>query len=162
MRPTVPDVARWPFATSALRVSDGALSVVDEGDGVPLLFVHGTPTWSFEWRHALGALSASRRVMAFDHLGLGLSDRPTSASYTPEAHAARFREAIDQLVPNESLDIVVHDFGGPIALDWILDNASRVRHLVIVNTWMWPFDDDPLMARRARMASGVLGRLLYR
>ena len=50
-----------------------------------VLFVHGTPTWSFEYRHLIRALSARYRCIAPDHLGFGLSERPASFAYTPES-----------------------------------------------------------------------------
>jgi haloalkane dehalogenase len=56
----------------------------------------------------------------------------------------------------------VHDFGGPIALPIVLGDPGRVMGLVVLNSWMWSFADDPEMTRRARMASGALGRFLYR
>lgn len=56
---------------------------VDEGQGEPLLFVHGTPTWSYEWRHLIRALARSRRCIAPDLLGFGLSDRPRGFAWTP-------------------------------------------------------------------------------
>lgn len=156
------DREQWPWTPRRLAVGDGALHLVDEGAGAPMVFVHGTPTWSFEWRHAIRALAPSRRVLALDHLGFGLSDRPATARYTPEAHAARFREAMDVLAVGDDITLVVHDFGGPIALDWALDHADRLRHVVIVNSWMWAFDDDPQIRRRARMVNSALGRWLYR
>lgn len=56
----------------------------------------------------------------------------------------------------------IHDFGGPIGLPLALEQPSVVRRLVVLNTWMWSFDDDPEMVRKARMASGTVGRVLYR
>jgi haloalkane dehalogenase len=69
---------------------------------------------------------------------------------------------VPRLVPDGAITLVVHDYGGPIALDWALDHPDRLRHLVVVNSWMWPFDDDPTMRRRAALAGGALGRFLYR
>ncbi len=155
-------IPEWPFEPCALNLEAGRLSLIDEGRGEPVVLVHGTPTWSYDWRKTITALKTTHRVLAFDHLGFGLSDRPATADYRPEAHAARFREAMSQLVPGGKLSLVVHDFGGPIALDWALDQPERLSHLVIVNSWMWPFDDDPLMATRARWVQGRLGRFLYR
>lgn len=134
---------------------------VDEGHGAPLLFVHGTPTWSFEYRHLIRALSPHRRCIAPDHFGFGLSDRPATFPYTPEAHA----EALDEFVTALGLSditLVVHDFGGPIGLPLRLKDASRVSRVIIINTWMWPFDDDASMRRRAAIAGGAVGRMLYR
>lgn len=135
---------------------------VDVGRGPTTVLVHGTPTWGFEWRHVLARLADRQRFVVPDHLGFGLSERPAAAGYAPEDHAARFAAFMSAIVPEGPVSLVVHDFGGPIALDWALTNPSRLRNVTIVNTWMWSFDDDPLMRRRARIASGALGRLLYR
>lgn len=142
---------------------DGArVHYVEEGQGPTALLVHGTPTWSFEWRHVIAALRTRARVVAFDHLGFGLSERPPGAGYRPEDHAARFRRIVDALCPRGPLTLVLHDFGGPIALDWALDHPERLAHLVVTNTWMWPLADDPGMGWKARLAGGRLMRWLYR
>lgn len=149
----------YPFAARWQELKDGRLHFVDEGTGDPVLFSHGTPTWSFEFRHVIRVLSARYRCIAPDHLGFGLSERPANGVYTPEAHAARFREFVDRLALRR-FALVVHDYGGPIALPLALD--GRVSALVVINSWMWPFDDDAEMKRRARLVSGAFGRFLYR
>jgi len=151
----------YPFRSRWLELPDGKIHYVDEGDGEPVLFVHGTPTWSFEYRHLIGALRGGHRCIAVDHLGFGLSDRPAAADYTPEAHAARLRAFVDKLGLRR-FTLVMHDFGGPIALPLALDDPDRVERLVVLNSWMWSFADDPEMTKRARMVSGALGRFLYR
>jgi haloalkane dehalogenase len=156
------DRAAWPYAAHGVDTGDGRQHYVDEGEGPAVVLVHGTPTWSFEWRHVVAGLRGTHRVVAPDHLGFGLSERPAAAGYRPEDHARRFRRFMDAVCPEGPLTLVVHDFGGPIALDWALDHADRLSHLVVTNTWMWPFDDDPSMRRKARMAGGALGRWLYR
>ncbi|KAB2898572.1 MAG: alpha/beta fold hydrolase [Kofleriaceae bacterium] len=162
-----PDLPAWldrdayPFRLRRARVPDGALAFVDEGAGPPVLFAHGTPTWSFEWRHLVRALAPAHRCLAPDHLGFGLSERPDGADYTPEAHAERFAAFADLLDLRE-VTLVVHDFGGPIALPWALANRARMRALVVLDSWMWSFADDPLMRRRGQLAGGRFGRWLYR
>ena len=84
------DTKAYPFQPRTIEVPGGRLSYVDEGEGEPIVFAHGTPTWSFEWRHLLLGLRDRARVIAPDHLGFGLSERPADADYSPEAHAARF------------------------------------------------------------------------
>jgi haloalkane dehalogenase len=156
------DRARWPFAPRFRAVSGGRLHFIDEGVGPPVVLVHGTPTWSFEWRHVIAGLRPRHRVIALDHLGFGLSDRPAGADYSPEAHAARFGEFMEGLALAEPVRLVVHDFGGPIALDWALSHPPRLAHLAVVNSWAWSLADDPLLGGRARLAGGGLVRLLYR
>lgn len=156
------DRAAWPYPPR-IHARDGArLHYVDEGAGPPVVLVHGTPTWSFEWRHVIAGLRGEARLIAPDHLGFGLSDRPAGAGYRPEDHAVRFRAFIDAVVPDGPLTLVVHDFGGPFALDWALDHPERLAHLVVVNSWMWAFDDDPSMTRKARFAGSAFGRWMYR
>ena len=151
----------YPFTSRFVDLSAGRMHYVDEGSGDIVLFIHGTPTWSFEYRHLIKALRGTHRCIAPDHLGFGLSERPTNFSYTPEAHAA----ALEEFVTRMGLDrftLVVHDFGGPIGLPLCLRHPDHVVRLVLFNTWMWPFDDDAAMQKRARIAGGGLGRWMYR
>jgi haloalkane dehalogenase len=113
----------WPFASRFAQTADGTVHYIDVGDGPPIVLVHGTPTWSFEWRHVVHALCSTHRVIAVDHLGFGGSQRPALASYTPEAHAARFASFMTGLGLTQPVILVVHDFGGPIALHWALDHG---------------------------------------
>lgn len=156
------DRSAWPWTPHWIDTGAGRQHYIDEGDGPPVVLVHGTPTWSFEWRHVVASLRTRHRVIAADHLGFGLSDRPAGAGYRPEDHAERFRTLVEGLCPSGPLTLVVHDFGGPIALDWALDHPQRLAHLVVTNSWMWSFGDDPSMRRTAKMAGGALGRWLYR
>jgi haloalkane dehalogenase len=144
-----------------IALGEGEVHYVDQGSGPPILFVHGTPTHSFEYRHLIAALSARFRCIAPDHLGFGQSSRPRSFAYTPEAHARVLKQLVEEL-NLEDLTLVVHDFGGPIGLPLALEPGSRVKRVIILNTWAWPIDDDPRMARGARFIGGALGRFLYR
>jgi len=152
-----------------IALTEGEMHYVDEGSGPPILFVHGTPTNSYEYRHLIAALSKRFRCIAPDHLGFGVSSRPQSFAYTPEAHAAVLKEFVERLDLRD-LTLVVHDFGGPIALPLAVGNGewgvgsddSRVTRVVILNSWAWPLDDDPQMARGAKFIGGAAGRLLYR
>jgi haloalkane dehalogenase len=160
MTPEWLDQDAWPFAP----LERDGLHYVDEGPRAAptIVFSHGTPTWSFEYRHLIRALSTARRCVAVDHLGFGLSRRPADASYTPEAHAERFARFVNALELPPKFTLVVHDFGGPIALPFALAHPERIEKLVVLNTWMWPFDDEPEMQKRARMVAGPLGRFMYR
>jgi haloalkane dehalogenase len=125
-----------------------------------MLFVHGTPTWSFEYRHLMTAFSPTHRTVAMDLLGFGLSERPETFPYTPEAHAEVLAEFVGRL-GLEHITLVVHDYGGPIGLPLALDASSPVDRAVILNSWMWPFDDDPQMVKRGRLAGSAFGQWMY-
>jgi haloalkane dehalogenase len=156
------DVVAYPFRAQTFDTGEGRLQYVDEGAGPTVVLVHGTPTWSFVWRDLIGRLvRAGYRVIAPDHLGFGLSDKPSAASYRPEDHARRLGVLLDVLDVRDAT-LVVHDFGGPIGLSCALDRPARIARLVLLNTFAWPVDDDPSIARGARVAGSALGGFLYR
>ena len=159
--PSWVDRAAYPFSVRSVRLPSGnAMRYVDEGRGDPILFVHGTPSWSFEWRHVIRALAPAQRCVAPDLLGFGLSERPRDFPYTPEAHS-RELDAFVESLGLRNLTLVVHDFGGPIGLPLALERSGIVRRLVVLNSWMWPITDDPAMARAARLLGGGFGKFLY-
>lgn len=153
------DRRRYPFAPHYLALPEGRMHYVDEGDGPPVLMLHGNPTWSFTYRHLIRALTPRYRCVAPDYLGFGLSDRPAGWSYRPEAHAVHVETLIDALGLDD-LTLVVHDWGGPLGLSYALRHPARVRRLVVMNTWCWPLDDDPLLQLFSKTMGGPLGPLL--
>src|SRR4051794_17186447 len=94
----LPLKTEYPFTSRYIALSSGLMHYVDEGDGEPLILVHGTPSWSFEYRSQIVHLRDKFRCIAPDHLGFGLSYRPDDASeLTVAAHRLHFREFIDRL-----------------------------------------------------------------
>lgn len=152
----------FPYTPALIEVGAGeSLSVIDVGHGPVVLFSHGTPTWSYEWRHLLTHLSGQFRCIAPDHLGFGLSPRPASSDYGPGAHARRFR-ALQERLGIRRYALVVHDFGGPFALDAALDRPEDLDALVIFNSFAWPFGHSRRTALMATVAGSRVSRWLYR
>ena len=157
------DREAFPFESRFLETTFGRIHYVDEGphDGEVVVLVHGTPSWSFEYRHLIPVLARTRRVIAVDHLGFGLSERPTDFPYTPEAHTQVLREVIDGLGLTR-FALAVHDYGGPIALPIAVAEPERIASLVLMNTWFWDLATDREFLRMARFAASFVGRFLYR
>ena len=155
------DKEEYPFQSRHLELEMGRLHYVDEGEGNPIVMVHGTPTWSFEYRHLIKGLSNRYRCVAMDHVGFGLSDKPSDWSYRPEAHA-RNLEALIESLGLEDITLVVHDFGGPIGLSYAIRHPEKVKQLVIMNSWMWSLKDQAKFKWSSRFLGGPIGRLLYR
>ena len=160
--PTWVDRASWPFAPRAFSHDDGQMHYIDEGDGPLVVLVHGTPTWSFEWRHLIRSLVPQFRVLAVDHLGFGLSERPARARYAPEDHAQRFQRWLSHVAGDAPYSLVVHDFGGPIALPALFACPERCQRLIVTNSWAWDMGRDPALRRQIALVQGALGRWLYR
>jgi len=150
----------YPFPVRTFRSSDGDMCYVDIGTGSPIVFVHGTPTWSFVWRHAIAKLSQQHRVIAVDHLGFGLSEKDPAAPYALADHARRFRAFIDALHLRD-ITLVVHDFGGPIALADAIERPGLYQRLVLCNTFCWPFADEFAVPAPVNLLHGRLGEYLY-
>jgi haloalkane dehalogenase len=159
---TWPDPSMWPHPPTFVDTGEGKVATYEAGraDLPPALFVHGTPTWSIDWRHAFLGLAGDARCLAIDHLGFGQSERPSAASYDLVDHARRFARVADTLDLRD-LTLVVHDYGGTFALPWATRNADRLRHLVILNTFAGPVTDRFARGAAAILASPV-GRWLYR
>ena len=151
-RPDWLDTDRYPFESNFLDLPEGRLHYVDEGEGDPLVFLHGNPTWSFLYRHLVSNLSNDYRCLAPDYLGFGLSEKPESFSCRPEDHARVVARLIEEL-SLEDVTFVLQDWGGPIGLDYATRHPENVRALVVMNTWMWPLDRD----RSVRIFSRTLG-----
>ena len=150
----------YPFTSRFLEVSAGRLHYIDEGQGDVILFVHGTPAWSFVYREQVKALSKAYRCVAVDHLGFGLSDKPEAFEGTPAAHSHHLSLLVEKLNLT-GITLVVHDFGGPIGLAMALSNPEKIRRLVILNTWLWATKQEKEVQKVDKILRSRLGRLLY-
>ena len=160
MIPAWVDRAEYPFATRRVIVDGIGMSYVDEGAGPTVLMVHGTPSWSFLYRHLVRGLRDGFRCVAPDLPGFGLSDKPSGDACRPEDQARRISGFIDALGLKD-LTLIVHDFGGPIGLAHAIDRPGNVRRLLLFNTWMWSLAGDRRYERPARLVATPFGRLLY-
>jgi len=108
--------------------------------------VHGNPTWSFLYRNiAKAMIEDGHRVVALDHLGMGMSDVPTTSEfdYRPRSHADNLEELVLAL-DLRNVTLVGQDWGGPIGLGMATRQPERISRMLIMNTWAWSIDaDDP-------------------
>ena len=123
----------YPFEANYAKIKGHDYHYIDEGKGEPIVMVHGNPTWSFLFRRLIQDLSDSCRVVAPDHLGFGLSDKPPNIPYRLETHIDNFEEFMLGL-DLEDVTLLVHDWGGPIALGFAVRHPEKVKRLIITNT----------------------------
>jgi haloalkane dehalogenase len=122
------------FAPHYLEQDGLRMHYLDEGEGDPVLCLHGEPTWSFLYRKMVPGLTAAARVIAPDYFGFGRSDKPEDAGwYTFDRHCASIRRLVEQL-DLRRVTVVVQDWGGPIGLRLAVEQPERVARLVILNT----------------------------
>ncbi|MCP4020243.1 MAG: alpha/beta fold hydrolase [Desulfobacteraceae bacterium] len=126
----------YPFESRFLMVHGHKMHYLDQGNGKPVLMVHGNPTWSFYFRHLVTDLSKDFRAIAPDHIGCGFSDKPgvKDYEYTLKSRVRDLNIFVDHLNLDQKIDLIVHDWGGMIGLAWAMDNLDRIGKITITNT----------------------------
>ncbi|MFL5327832.1 MAG: alpha/beta fold hydrolase [Gemmataceae bacterium] len=138
---------------------------LEAGTGSPVFLLHGNPTWSYFYRNLIPALANDHRVIAPDHVGCGLSDKPPLSQYpySLERRVADIGRLIDEIVPTGRVSLVVHDWGGMIGFAWATANPDRVDRLVAMNTAAFPLPAGKKLPWSLRLGRNRLtGPLLNR
>lgn len=154
------DRTEYPFKFNYLSLPAGRMHYIDEGEGEVILFLHGSPVWSFIYRNLIKELSKEYRCIAPDYLGFGLSDKPAKWAYTPAAHAETIQIFIQELHLKD-ITLVVHDFGGPIGMQYGTQNPENIKRLIVLNSWMWPIKGEKAMKQAVQLFGSPLGKALY-
>ena len=153
------------------------MSYLDEGprDGEVIVMLHGNPSWSYYWRHLVLALrdpaaGKAYRCIVPDHVGMGFSDKPDDAASATPRYDYTLQSRIDDLDAllahagiGGDVTLAVHDWGGMIGFGWALNNAARVRRLVILNTAAFPLPPTKKMPWQLTLGRDwALGAMLIR
>src|SRR6195256_393408 len=128
----------FPFQSQYRDVGGLRLAHLDEGEGAPVLFMHGEPTWSFLWRKVIPPVrDAGFRCVAPDLAGFGRSDKPTDIDfYSYDVHVEQTATLLEDL-DLRGATVVVHDWGGPIGLRLAVEHPDRIERLVIMDTGLF-------------------------
>jgi haloalkane dehalogenase len=148
----------YPFESRFADVDGARVHYIDEGDGPPLLMLHGNPTWSFLYREMVKGVRDRFRCVAVDHPGFGLSRPGPGYRFTPAEHAAVLEQLVLQLDLRD-VTMMVQDWGGPIGFAVATRQPERFSRFVIANTWAWPKSDPPTQLF-SRLLGGPIGRRL--
>jgi haloalkane dehalogenase len=125
----------YPFASRFLDRSGLRLHYLDEGQGEPVVMLHGNPTWSFHFRTLVLALRDQYRVVVPDHMGMGLSDKPGDGQYRYclQSRVDDLAALLDHLRLDRGVTLVMHDWGAMIGMAWAARFPERVGRLVVLN-----------------------------
>ena len=155
------DRDEYPFESHYAETDLGRLHYVDEGEGRPLVMLHGNATWSFLYRHLIKGLADDYRCIVPDLLGFGLSAKPHDWSYRVRDHAAVVERFLDELGLTD-VTLFIHDWGGPIGMNYATKNPETVDSFVVMNTVMWPMTDALNVQAFSRAMDTPVARLLNR
>lgn len=130
----------YPFRGKFHPIGPHRLHYLDEGQGDPVVMVHGNPTWSFYYRNLVLRLRDRYRVIVPDHIGCGLSDKPSDATYayTLKGRVDDLDSLLEGLDVRSRITLVVHDWGGMIGMAFASRHPERIARLVIMNTAAFP------------------------
>jgi haloalkane dehalogenase len=147
----------YPYPSRYLDRDGLNYHYIDEGRGDPILMVHGNPTWSFFYRSLIEAFRSDYRVIAPDHMGCGLSDKPPAGRYDfrLQSRIEDLQALMHHLNPARPVTLIVHDWGGMIGLAWALEHLNRIGRVIIMNTaGFFPPRGKPIPLRLRLIRSG--------
>ncbi|MDR1479126.1 MAG: alpha/beta fold hydrolase [Planctomycetaceae bacterium] len=124
-----------------------------------LLMVHGNPTWSYMWRRLITRFRDRYRCVAVDHIGCGLSDKPSESSYQYTLER-RTDDLVRFIVGRDlrNITLVGHDWGGAIGMGAAVKLPERFDRFILMNTAAFKSFNCPLRIRFCRLP--FLGRFL--
>jgi len=153
-----------PLKTVFREVNGHRMHAIDDGAGDPVVMLHGNPSWCYYYRNLALSLKDSRRVLAPDHIGMGMSDKPGDDRY--EYTLSRRVSDLDRFLEvsgvKDRITLVVHDWGGMIGMAWAVCNPDRVAKIVVLNTGAFRLPPAKKLPVQLKLARTPLGSLLIR
>ena len=140
---------------------------VDVGEGDPLVLLHGDPTWGYLYRHFLPPLARRARCIVPDHMGMGKSGVPAGPYPYQLRHHIDNLEAFILRLELRDITLAVHDWGGQVGLGFAIRHPSRLKRLILMNTWAfarWPGGPLPRLIELIRSPRGeafIMGKNGY-
>ncbi len=166
--PTSKHYPDYPFTPQHFEVRPGiSMSYLDEGprDGEVVVMLHGNPSWSYYWRKLVSGLSDRYRCIVPDHIGMGLSDKPSDEAYryTLASRIDDLAALLEHVGITGNVSLAVHDWGGMIGFGWALRDPARIARLVVLNTGAFPLPaEKPLPWQLKLGRDSSLGALAIR
>jgi pimeloyl-ACP methyl ester carboxylesterase len=155
----------YPFSGKRLDLGGLSYHYLDEGEGPPVVMVHGNPSWSFYYRNLVLCLRDRYRCIAPDHIGCGFSDKPGDDryDYTLSRRVDDLEQLLDTLEVTDNITLVVHDWGGMIGMAYAVRHPGRIKRLVVLNTGAFHLPKNKRFPLGLRICRDTpLGTLLVR
>jgi haloalkane dehalogenase len=138
----------FPFESRFVDVLDAQMHYVEIGQGRPVLFLHGNPTWSYVWRNILPVVAEHRRAIAVDMVGMGRSSKP-EILYRFSNHSA-YLDAFIQALGLRNLTLVLHDWGSALGFHYACRHPDNVRAVAFLEAILTPLPGWGAVPRELR------------
>jgi haloalkane dehalogenase len=127
----------YPFEPRYVNVHGSRMHYIEEGEGEPILFLHGNPTWSYLWRNVIPHLKPYGRCIAPDLIGMGRSDKPV-IKYT-FFDQAKYLEGFIKRLGLRNVTLVIHDWGSALGFHYAMEHEDNVRGIAFFEAMMRPY-----------------------
>lgn len=125
----------YPYSSRFQSLAGGRMHYVDEGNGTPVVLLHGVPMWSYVWRDIIPYIARSHRAIAPDMLNHGKSDK--NDKYTFAAHYAAFEQFVDAL-GLQTMTLVLHDWGASLGFLYAARHPEKVKGIAFFEAMLGP------------------------
>ena len=144
--------ADFPFESRYIEVLGSRMHYVDEGEGAPMLFLHGNPTSSYLWRNIIPFVTDDYRAIAVDLIGMGKSDKP-ELDYTYQDHKP-YLDAFIEARDLRDVTLVIHDWGSVlVGFDYAMGHDDNVVGIAFMESII-----PPAFPRSEPMGGGLAAR----
>lgn len=132
----------FSYDLQSIEILGSKIRYIEEGEGDPILFLHGIPTSSYVWRNVIPHLSSLGRCIAPDLIGFGQSDKP-NIEFSVFDHIEYIRGFIEVL-GLKRLTLVMHGWGSVLGFNYAMSHENNCKGLVFYEAYLRPFlgDDD--------------------
>jgi haloalkane dehalogenase len=128
--------ARFPYESNYVEVFGSRIHYIDEGNGDPILFIHGNPTSSYLWRNIIPYVEPYGRVIAVDLIGMGKSDKP-DIGYRFVDHS-KYLEGFIEKLDLRNITLVVHDWGSALGFNYAMHNEDNIKSIALMEAFLMP------------------------
>ncbi|MFQ5796172.1 MAG: haloalkane dehalogenase [Candidatus Bipolaricaulia bacterium] len=128
--------ADFPYKSNYVEVLGSKMHYVDEGEGDPILFLHGQPTSSYLWRNIVPHLTSLGRCIALDLIGFGKSDKP-DIEYRFFDHV-KYVEGFIETMGLKNITLVIHDWGSALGFYYAMRHEDNVKGIAFMEAILMP------------------------
>jgi haloalkane dehalogenase len=132
--------AEFPFESHYVEVLGSKMHYIDEGEGDPILFIHGNPTSSYLWRNIISYVEPYGRAIAVDLIGMGKSDKP-DIDYRFVDHA-KYLDGFIEKLDLKNITLVVHDWGSALGFNYAMRHENNVDGIAFMEAFLMPLTWD--------------------
>lgn len=130
--------AEFPFESKFIEIKGSKIHYIEEGEGDPILFLHGNPTSSYLWRNVLPHLTKQGRCIAVDLIGMGKSNKPDINYGFKDSYD--YLEAFIEKMQLKNVTLVIHDWGSGLGFNYAFHHQNNIKGIAFMEAMFKTFE----------------------